>query len=52
MEQEVFWSIAVQLQADRRWAGRILWIRIFARPMSVLMRIIMFMAPAAGMWIL
>jgi hypothetical protein len=51
-DQEGFWSIAAQLGADRRWARRILWIRVTSRLMSLGMRAISCMAPAAIVWIL
>ena len=49
---EDFWAMATRLQADRRWARRILWIRI-TTPLVVLgMRAVSTMAFAAITWAL
>lgn len=49
---EDFWAIATRLQADRRWARRILWIRV-TTPLVVLgMRAVSTMAPAVIMWVI
>jgi hypothetical protein len=43
---EGFWSIAAELRADRRWARRIVWIRVTGRLMCLTLRAISMVAPA------
>ena len=49
---EGFWSIAAELRADRRWARRIMWIRVTGRLVSLTMRAISLVAPVGIMLVL
>jgi hypothetical protein len=49
---EGFWSIAAELRADRRWARRIMWIRVTGRLVSLTMDAISLVAPAGIMLVL
>jgi hypothetical protein len=42
---EGFWSIAAELLADRRWARRIMWIRVTGRLASLALRAVSLVAP-------
>jgi hypothetical protein len=45
-DQEGFWSIAAQLRADRRWARRIMRIRVTGRLVCLALHAVSMMAPA------
>jgi hypothetical protein len=51
-DHERFWSIAAQLRADRRWAGRIRRIGVTGRLACLGLRAISLMEPGVMFWVL